>query len=175
MKSDIRVATPSPKPLMVYDGDCNFCTLWIRRWQQMTGESVDYLPAQDPGIPAQFPEISCEQFDTAVQLVETDGSVYSGAEAVFRALAHSPNYQWPLRTYENSPPFADITEWAYRLVAGNRTLFSRLTRWFWGRHVEPPAHLLTRWIFLRALGAVYLVAFVSLWTQISGLIGHDGF
>ncbi len=159
---------------MIYDGDCNFCTLWVRRWQQMTGESVDYLPAQGPGIKAQFPEIPREQFDTAVQLIESDGTVYSGAEAVFRALAHRPNYQWPLRTYEDSPPFADITEWAYRLVAGNRTLFSRLTRWFWGRHVELPGHLLTRWIFLRALGAVYLVAFVSLWTQISGLIGHAG-
>ena len=57
MNSGIRVATPPPKPLMVFDGDCNFCTLWIRRWQQMTGDSVDYLPAQDPRIAAQFPEI----------------------------------------------------------------------------------------------------------------------
>jgi predicted DCC family thiol-disulfide oxidoreductase YuxK len=174
MQSGLRAATPPPKPLMVFDGDCNFCTLWIRRWQQMTGESVDYLPAQDPRIPAQFPEIPREQFDTAVQLIETDGIVYSGAEAVFRTLTHSPNRQWPLRTYKNSPAFADITEWAYHLVAKNRTFFSLLTRWFWGRHVEQPAHFLTRWLFLRALGVIYLIAFVSLWTQISGLIGHDG-
>jgi len=174
MQSGIRVATPPPKPLMVFDGDCNFCTLWIHRWQQMTGESVDYLPAQDPSIPAQFPEVPREQFNTAVQLIETDGTVYSGAEAVFRTLAHSPNRQWPLRTYENSPAFAGVTEWAYRLVARNRTFFSRLTRWFWGRHVEQPAYLLTRWAFLRALGVIYLIAFVSLWTQVNGLIGHDG-
>ena len=159
---------------MVYDGDCNFCTLWIRRWQQMTGESVDYLPAQDPGIAAQFPEIPREQFDTAVQLIESDGTVYSGAEAVFRTLAHGPRQQWPLRTYEDSPAFADITEWAYRLVAKNRTFFSLLTRWFWGRHIEQPTHFLTRRVFLRALGVIYLIAFISLWTQISGLIGHDG-
>jgi predicted DCC family thiol-disulfide oxidoreductase YuxK len=174
MKSGIHVAAPPPKPLMVFDGDCNFCTLWIRRWQQMTGENVDYLSAQDPRIAAQFPEIPREQFDTAVQLIETDGSVYSGAEAVFRTLAHHPNQQWPLRTYERSVPFADITEWAYRRVAENRTFFSLLTRWFWGRHVELPAYCLTRWFFLRALGVIYLVAFVSLWTQIGGLIGHNG-
>ena len=159
---------------MVFDGDCNFCTLWIRRWQQMTGDRVDYLPAQDPRSAAQFPEIPREQFETAVVLVEPDGAVYTGAEAVFRALAHSPNHQWSWRTYQSSAAFADLTEWVYRLVAGHRTFFSRLTRWFWGRHVEPPAHLLTRWIFLRALGVIYLIAFVSLWTQISGLIGHDG-
>jgi len=159
---------------MVFDGDCNFCTLWVRRWQQMTGDSVDYLPAQDARIPAQFPEIPREQFDTAVQLIETDGAVYSGAEAVFRTLAYCPNRKWLLRTYEGSPAFASITEWAYRLVAKNRTFFSRLTRWFWGRHVEQPTYFLTRWIFLRALGVIYLVAFISLWTQISGLIGHNG-
>ena len=174
MNSGIRVATPPRRPLMVYDGDCNFCTLWIRRWQQMTGESVDYLPAQDPRIPAQFPEIPREQFDTAVQLIESEGAVYSGAEAVFRTLAHGPKCQWLLRTYEDSPAFAGITEWAYQRGARNRTLFSRLTRWFWGRHVEQSSYSLTRWVFLRALGVIYLIAFISLWTQIDGLVGHNG-
>jgi predicted DCC family thiol-disulfide oxidoreductase YuxK len=174
MNSGIRVATPPPKPLMVFDGDCNFCTLWIRRWQQMTGDAVDYLPAQDPRIAEQFPEIPRKQFDTAVQLIETDGVVYSGAEAVFRVLAHNPKSRWLLHVYQTSPAFSNITEWAYRLVAGDRTFFSLLTRWFWGRHVEQPTYYLARWFFLRALGVVYLVAFVSLWTQINGLIGHNG-
>ncbi|HEV2437340.1 MAG TPA: lipase maturation factor family protein [Verrucomicrobiae bacterium] len=174
MRSGLRVATPPPKPLMVYDGDCNFCALWVRRWQQMTGDSVDYLPAQDPALATRFPEIPREQFNTAVQLIESDGAVYSGAEAVFRTLAHSPNWKWPLRTYEDSPAFADITEWAYSLVARNRIFFSWLTRWIWGRRVEQPTHFLTRWIFLRALGVIYLIAFVSLWTQVNGLIGHNG-
>jgi predicted DCC family thiol-disulfide oxidoreductase YuxK len=111
---------------MVFDGDCNFCTLWIRRWQQMTGESVDYLPAQDPRITAQFPEIPRERFDTAVQLIEPGGLVYSGAKAVFRVLAYDPKRQWPMRYYKKSPAFANITEWAYRFVAEHRTLFSRL-------------------------------------------------
>jgi lipase maturation factor 1 len=174
MKSDIRVATPPPKPLMVFDGDCNFCTLWIHRWRQMTGDGVDYLPSQDGSIAAQFPEIARERFETAVQLVETDGTVYSGAEAVFRTLAINPKWQWLLHVYEKSHGVSQITERAYGFVAGHRTFFSRLTRWFWGRHVELPAYLLTRWIFLRALGLVYLVAFVSLWTQVNGLMGHNG-
>ena len=37
-----------------------------------------------------------------------------------------------------------------------------------------PTHSLARWLFLRALGAVYLVAFLSLWVQIAGLIGSRG-
>jgi predicted DCC family thiol-disulfide oxidoreductase YuxK len=140
----------------------------------MTGDRVDYLPAQDPAIAAQFPEIPRQQFETAVQLIETDGSVYSGAEAVFRTMAYNSHQQWPLRTYRATPLLANFTEWAYSLVARNRTLFSRLTRWLWGQHVEQPAYFLVRSIFLRALGVIYLIAFVSLWMQISGLIGHNG-
>jgi len=174
MQRGVRVAKPPTKPLLVFDGDCNFCTLWVRRWQHITGDHVDYLPAQDPVIAAQFPEIPPEQFATAVQLIDTNGVVFSGAEAVFRTLACRPNRRWPLRWYEQSKSFAHLTEWAYRRVAENRTLFSRLTRWFWGRHLGPPDYFLTRWIFLRALGVIYLIAFVSLWIQISGLIGHDG-
>jgi lipase maturation factor 1 len=33
---------------------------------------------------------------------------------------------------------------------------------------------LTRWVFCRALGLVFLVAFVSLWIQVKGLIGSQG-
>jgi hypothetical protein len=36
------------------------------------------------------------------------------------------------------------------------------------------SHLLTRWIFLRALGLIYFSAFYSLLFQIRGLIGPDG-
>jgi predicted DCC family thiol-disulfide oxidoreductase YuxK len=159
---------------MVFDGDCNFCTLWIRRWQQLAAGTVDFLPAQDPQIAAQFPEIPREQFDAFVQLIETDGSVYSGAEAVFRALAANPAYQWPLHLYQSLPAGARVAEWAYRLVAKHRMFFSRLTRALWGRHVKFPDYFLTRRLFLRALGVIYLVAFASLWTQVDGLIGHNG-
>jgi predicted DCC family thiol-disulfide oxidoreductase YuxK len=160
--------------LAVFDGDCHFCTLWIRRWRQITGNAIEYLPAQDPRIGEQFPEISPAQFQASVLLFGTDGEVYSGAEAVFRTLAANPSWRWPLTGYESFPLFARVSEGAYHFVAGHRTLFSRLTRWGWGRQVEIPSYHLVRWLFLRAMGLVYFFAFVSLWSQISGLIGHDG-
>jgi hypothetical protein len=109
-----------------------------------------------------------------VQLVEPDGCVYGGAEAVFRALAQNPHERWLLDWYEHSPVFAHASEWGYRVVARHRTFFSALTRLGWGRHVDPPTHNLVRWAFLRALGVIYLIAFVSLWVQIIGLVGSDG-
>lgn len=174
MPEGIRVAAPPPKPLLVFDGDCNFCALWIRRWAQLTGDAVDYLPSKDPTVASRFPEIPREFFVVSVLLIEPDGIVHSGAEAVFLALARNPRWRWPLIAYRQFRPLAAGTEWAYRSVARHRVFFSTLTRVFWGRHVELPDYFLTRWLFLRSLGLVYLFAFVSLWMQVGGLIGHDG-
>jgi lipase maturation factor 1 len=172
--SNVKVASPPAKALMIYDGDCNFCKLWIHRWQLTTGDRFDFLPFQDPSVATRFPEVPRGQFESAVQLVEPDGTVYGGAEAVFRALAYNPHEGWLLDWYEHSSVFAHITEWGYRLVARHRTLFSALTRLVWGRHLEPPTRNLVRWVFLRSLGLVYLIAFVSLWVQIVGLVGSNG-
>jgi len=159
-----RVATPPVRPVLIYDGDCRFCTLWIRRWQQETGDAIEYLASQDAAVSQRFPEIPQPAFDTAVQLVETDGRVISGAAAASPTPAKNPNRQWPLRCYEAWTWFAAVTEWTYRLVARNRPLFSRFTRLLFGAHVERPDHFLIRWIFLRVFGVTYLVVFVLLWT-----------
>lgn len=39
---------------------------------------------------------------------------------------------------------------------------------------EPSTYDLSRWLFLRLLGLIYLIAFISLWLQLDGLIGQHG-
>jgi predicted DCC family thiol-disulfide oxidoreductase YuxK/uncharacterized membrane protein YphA (DoxX/SURF4 family) len=160
------------RPLLIFDGDCYFCRRWIVRWREATGDRVEYLPYQEAA--PEFPEIPEAEFRKSVYLIEPDGSVTRGAEAVFRALARAPGRDWPLRLYREVPGAAPAAEAAYRLVARNRPLFSRLTRWLWGAHLERPRYLLVRRLFLQALGAIYLIAFVSLGVQLPGLIGRDG-
>jgi lipase maturation factor 1 len=159
---------------MVFDGDCRFCALWIKRWQQITGEGVEYLAYQAGDVFARFPEIAREHFAAAVQLIEIDGTVYHGARAVLGALAKNSAWRRPLWIYERSAVFARVTEGSYRFVARHRPLFSTLTRLGWGEQVEKPDHFLVRRAFLRALAVIYLIAFVSLWIQIDGLIGSQG-
>jgi predicted DCC family thiol-disulfide oxidoreductase YuxK len=174
MTGKFHVANRPSKPLLVFDGDCGFCRLWIRRWHQLTGDSVEYAPSQDPRISKQYPEIPADQFAEAVQLINTDGTVVSGAEAVFRTLAQNRSWRWLLCIYESIPLFAPTTEGIYRVVAGHRPAFSMLTRLCWGGHTEQPSFYLVRWLFLRTLGIVYFFAFLSLYPQLSGLIGHNG-
>ena len=160
------------KPLLIFDGDCHFCRRWIERWRQITAGAVEYAPFQE--VAERFPEIPSEAFERSVQFIETDGTVFSGAEAVFRSLGQKRGRRWMIWCYEHMPGFALITESAYRLVAGSRRTASFFTRLLWGNDVRTPTHLKSRRWFLRALGCIYLIAFLSLWTQLDGLIGEKG-
>src|SRR5271165_2115196 len=51
---------------------------------------------------------------------------------------------------------------------------SSVVRWFFDSRNGPSDRFLSRWIFLRALGAIYFSAFFSLVFQIRGLIGPQG-
>ena len=166
------VSQNGKKPVFIYDGDCGFCRLWIARWSPLTEEEVVYRPSQEVG--ENYPQISPEYFESSVYFVDPDGSFCSGAQAVFKALSYAPNGKWLLRAYEKVPGFAPISEWGYRQVAGNRKIFSALTQWIWGGSLETPTWFLTRRVFLFLLSLIYLVAFLSLWTQIEGLVGQKG-
>ena len=166
------VSQNGKKPVFIYDGDCGFCRLWIARWSPLTQEEVDYRPSQEVG--ENYPQISPDYFESSVYFVDSEGSFCSGAQAVFKALSYAPNGKWLLRAYEKVPGFAPISEWGYRQVAGNRKIFSALTQWIWGGSLETPTWFLTRRVFLFLLSLIYLVAFLSLWTQIEGLVGQKG-
>jgi lipase maturation factor 1 len=170
----VKVAFPPAKPVLLFDGDCNFCRRWIARWRDFTGDAVEYIPYQDASVSERFPELSSERMAEAVHLVTADAAVYSGAEAVFRALAVPKGRHGAVWAYEHIPGFARMAEFLYGLVARHRMFFSRLTRLLWGAHVERPAYYYVRSLFIRGLGFVYLIAFLSLFTQVSGLIGDKG-
>jgi predicted DCC family thiol-disulfide oxidoreductase YuxK len=157
---------------MIFDGDCRFCRHWIERWRHITGDRVEYLPLQDQSLSARFPELARDQLERSVHLIEPDGRVYQGAEAVFRSQLCAR--QWPAWAYEKIPGVAQSTEFVYAFIAAHRSFFSLLTRWLVGTNLEPSTHFLVRWLFLRSLGLVYLIAFVSLGSQIRGLSGSNG-
>ena len=156
------------KPLLVYDNDCDFCRYWIAQWQHITGDRIDYAPYQE--VASQFREVPLSAFESSVQLILENGTVLSGAEAVLRAL-DSGLLLW---CYSHLPGFAKVSERIYDFIACHRPFFSALTRWLWGTRPLRATLCLSRWLFLRAVGCIYLIAFLSLWVQIHGLIGSNG-
>ncbi len=116
--------TKISKPLLVYDGDCEFCCLWIKRWRHLTKDRIDYAPYQQ--VYQEFPEIQIIEFQTSVKLIYVNGQVFSGAEAIFIAL----NNRMLLWCYKHLVGFASLSELIYRFVARHRQFFSKVTRWF---------------------------------------------
>ena len=160
------------RPLLLFDGDCGFCRFWVARWRAATRGRVDFAPAQQEG--SRFPQVTEQAWKHAVQLVTPEGAAYGGAEAVFRTLACVPEHRWMLAAYRHVPGARLVSETAYRLVADHREFFSKLTQLAWGRDLEPSSYVLSRWVFLRLLGLVYVIAFLSLRVQVVGLIGAHG-
>ncbi len=167
-----QVANPPAKTLMVYDGDCGFCKLWIARWRETTDGAVDYEPLQEAA--ARFPEVPRAAFEHAVKLIEPDGRVFSGAEAVYRSLGKGRGTAFWSWCYERLPGFAPISDLAYGFIAHHRELAHSVTSVFWGEEVRRPTYFHARSWFLRALGAIYLIAFLSFWVQADGLVGAKG-
>lgn len=168
-----RVLTPPSSPTMIYDGDCTFCRYWVSRWRSTTRGRIIYTPLQELGGD-RFPEVPRQACERSVHLIMPDGNVYSGAGAVFQALACGAERRWPLWCYEKIPGVAPVTEWFYHVVAKNRPAFSFFTRLLWGDSAPAPSYFISCDLFLRLLGLIYFIAFVSLWTQILGLVGSNG-
>lgn len=112
------IETTSPKPLLIYDGDCGFCRKWIERFRSLLGDRLSYEPYQK--VAKDHPSIPLERFQKAVQLIEPGGRVSQGAEAVFRALGTLPALRLFLWGYLHLPGFAWISERTYAWVAKHR-------------------------------------------------------
>src|SRR5512135_273287 len=110
-------ASADDRALLMYDGACGFCRLWVEAWKERTGDRVIYATSKE--IAARYPEIPPERYRRAVQLIDVDGKRHEGAAAVFRLLAYAPGHGWLARLYE-APLVAPVSEWAYRLIARHR-------------------------------------------------------
>jgi predicted DCC family thiol-disulfide oxidoreductase YuxK len=126
--------TYGKKPVMLYDGDCGFCRRWVERWKKITKNKVDYEPYQEAG--AHYPEVAAHACGKAVHLITSDGSVYSGAHAVFRALAFVARYSLFLWLYEHVPVCGYFTETIYQWVARHRSSISGISKCTHRRYIK---------------------------------------
>jgi predicted DCC family thiol-disulfide oxidoreductase YuxK len=160
------------RPVLVFDGDCEFCGYWARYWQKLTGASVDYRPYQE--VAAQYPTIPLASFQRAVQYITPDGHHASAAEASLLVLGHARGKWLWLMLYRRLPGFATIAERAYAFTAAHRAVAYRISLLLWGGDYGPPRYDLVAFLFLRLFGLIYLSAFLSFGVQAQGLIGSHG-
>ena len=101
----VKTSAASPRPLLVYDGDCGFCGYWARYWKKLTGDRVDYRPYQEVAV--QYPAIPIADFQRAVQFITPDGDYASAAEASFLTLSHARGKGILARALQKTARFRD--------------------------------------------------------------------
>ena len=72
----------TPRPLLLFDGHCGFCRIWIEYWKQLTSTRVDYAASQD--VAGEYPQIPPERFAESVQVVMPEGRFCRAPEPFLR-------------------------------------------------------------------------------------------
>ena len=106
-----------PKPTLIFDGDCSFCSSSARVLKRMVGKSVEILPYQRTDLTV-F-SLTEEQCNIAVQFANRDGRS-SGHEAIADALIAGKNLWsiagWIIRL----PVISSVGFLVYGWVSKNR-------------------------------------------------------
>ncbi|HEY3004934.1 MAG TPA: DUF393 domain-containing protein [Kribbellaceae bacterium] len=105
-------------PILIFDGDCAFCTTtarWLRRRlrSDVAVEPWQYVDLSLYGI---------DSFRTQHEVIWVDyaGRTYGGAQAVAQWLIHSGGLWAPLGRLMTIPPVRWLAAATYRLIASNR-------------------------------------------------------
>lgn len=160
-----------PRPLLLYDGECGFCAYWARYWQRLTGEAVRFEPFQ--AVLDERPELDPAECRRAVQLIEPDGRRLAGAVASFRVLELG-GHPLGARVLRSSRLATRFAERAYTVVSRRRGAAFAAARALWGAERHPARYDRASALFVRLVALTYLAAFVSLATQVRGLVGERG-
>jgi predicted DCC family thiol-disulfide oxidoreductase YuxK len=104
------------RPVLVYDGDCGFCTSAVRL--------VGRLPADADVVAFQLADLdalgtTAERAGREVLWVQ-DGRVYGGAQAVAALLVHAGGPWRALGLIARVPPLSWLARAGYALIAANR-------------------------------------------------------
>ncbi|MBK5219086.1 MAG: DUF393 domain-containing protein [Thermoleophilia bacterium] len=105
------------RPVLVYDGDCAFCTSCVRLLERIRPEAEivawQLADLNELGVTE-------EQAAAAVQWVEIDGTVRSGHEAIAASLSAAGRFWKIVGRAILLPGISSLAAKAYRLVADNR-------------------------------------------------------
>jgi len=105
------------RPVLVYDGDCSFCTT-CARFLERIGTDAEIVAWQLTDL-AEL-GVTEEQATAAVQWVQTDGTTRSGHEAIAAVLSAAGPIWKMIGRVTLLPGISWVAARVYRLVADNR-------------------------------------------------------
>ncbi len=105
---------PMLKPILIYDGECDFCQYSVDYLKLITKNNVQFCAYQQSTH-----GLDLAQCKKSIQLIETDKIVHQGAAAGFKVISYGGfNRGWWL--YKNLPGFAWVSEKKYVWITHHR-------------------------------------------------------
>lgn len=111
------------RPVLLYDGECAFCRMWvrrIRRWDRH--DTIECVPARDRFERGDLPDLSDHAVNARMHLILQDGRIFTGGAALPELLRLLPGGRVP-RLLFLIPGIPWVATKAYDLVARHRHRF----------------------------------------------------
>lgn len=120
----IDLPDPDARPgsdVVIYDGDCRFCTGQVRNLRRLDliGGRLSFLSLHDPRVAQRYPDLSHDALMDQMYVVDTRGRRHGGSDAV-RYLTRRLPLLWPAMPILHLPGTARLWRWAYQQVAKRR-------------------------------------------------------
>ena len=113
--------------VVLYDGQCGFCSRWVRYWAgTLKRHGFDIASLDEPWVSARI-EMPREELLTDIRLLTSDGQLVSGAD-VYLYVARRIWWAWPFYAIFSLPGLNRLIHLGYRWFARNRYHISRACR-----------------------------------------------
>ena len=93
-------------PIVVWDGECEFCRLCADRFKSAGTDKVEFIPFQD--LHSKYPKAPQLDYKKSVVFFSKN-SFQTGAAAVYSYYSEIGT-QWPLRLYKRFGAFSKLSE-----------------------------------------------------------------
>jgi predicted DCC family thiol-disulfide oxidoreductase YuxK len=116
------------RPVLFYDGECRFCRASARVVASLDRKgSIAMLPFDDPSAEALLAAVPAERRGDSMHLVQPDGWVLSGGDALIELSRVLPGGEMLASAAWRSELLRNVFRSGYRFVADHRGQFSRVT------------------------------------------------
>jgi predicted DCC family thiol-disulfide oxidoreductase YuxK len=118
MSTAPQARNPPTRPVVLFDGNCGFCTAAARWGERRWPGVVEVMAWQHADL--ELLGLDAERCATELQFVEADGAHAGGARAIGRWLRTAGGIWKPLGWLCLIPPTSWIAACLYKLVVANR-------------------------------------------------------
>jgi predicted DCC family thiol-disulfide oxidoreductase YuxK len=127
VSESVSAVTQVRRGIVLYDGQCGFCSRWVRYWARILERWGFAVASLDEPWVAEKIKTPREEVLTDIRLLTADGQLISGAD-VYLYVTRRIWWAWPFYAFFSLPGFNRLIHLGYRRFARNRYHISHACR-----------------------------------------------